>query len=87
MEIFGSILIGIFVILLFGLGIMGCGFLIREIWGIVKDRKTVLASNTTVAAIKVPGGELMNYPMDKNEEVMPNEERPLEFTGIRAIQL
>ena len=40
MEIFGSILIGIFVILLFGLGIMGCGFLIREIWGIVKDRKS-----------------------------------------------
>ena len=131
MEIFGSILIGIFVILLFGLGIMGCGFLIREIWGIVKDRKSnrVSYEDIVIAAIEnqvnlrntpavpttlpstVDTGTLApQYREDlaylkaysrsrlkdrslilseSKKEITPpvEEERKLEYTGIRAIQL
>ena len=94
MDILGFITIGIPLMLLFCMGIVGCGFLIKEIWGIFKDRKPVLDSNTTVAAMTTQymdavEAEFMNYTGDKPKWVTPLvvEESTLEFTGIRAIQL
>ena len=104
MEIFELILIGIPVMLLFGMGIMGCGSLIREIWGIIRGRKPVDARPIVWKAIMKDDliqsqHEYYNFSpasldyigaAPKKKWVTPHvseEERPLEFTGIRAIQL
>ena len=99
MDIIGFILIGIPVMLLFCMGIVGCGFL-RNTPAVPTTLPSTVDTGTLAPQYREDLAYLKAYSRSRlkdrslilsesKKEITPpvEEERKLEYTGIRAIQL